>query len=360
MNQSCFILIGPEDRCRLQQIEQGTAPRLDYRLTAAQLDAAILECAPSPAALHGCKIARLFHSALRNLRVTARAICKLPERSLLYSTGETWGLPVALPGSRLGHRSRRYIHVMYVHRIFSPTWLRTFRYLGFWLAVDGWICVTTHQAKLLQTALASVAPPVVVIPQGVDTTFFDPLLATPPGYEPYVLSIGTEMRNYDLLFASVLNLDIEVVVKATSAWMRGSRKSQTMPVPPNVKLITERLSYVELRELYAGAELVIVPLYDTPQAAGITTILEAMAMCKCVIATRSAGLPDILVDNVTGVVTDPTPAALAGAITALRMNPQHRDALAHAGRQAVLSSATIEHHAQQVTNFLLAVHNRVR
>lgn len=246
---------------------------------------------------------------------------------------------------------------MYVHRVFSPAWLRALRHLRAWLAVDGWICVTERQANLLRATLGEGAA-IAAISQGVDTRFFDPAQAAPAGQSPYLLCVGVEMRDYNLLFAAVRTQDVRVIVKASSAWMKSARGELDSP-PPNVQVLSQHLSYVKLRDLYAGAELVVVPLYDTPQAAGITTILEAMAMRKCVVATRSAGLPDILVDNVTGVITDPTPAALAGAVTALRTNPQRRDALASAGQQAVLSNATIEHHARQVADFLLTVYDRV-
>lgn len=249
--------------------------------------------------------------------------------------------------------------MVYVHRVFSDAWLRFLRASRRWLAVDGWICVTRYQAQLLQKTLGVISAPIAVIPQGVDISFYDMALVSPTSAKPYLLSVGAEMRNYDLLFAAVLDFDTETVIKGTSAWMNNGRTSQALPTPHNVRLITERISYIELRNLYAGAELVVVPLYDTPQAAGITTILEAMAMQKCVVATRSTGLPDILVDNVTGIVTDPTPEALTGAIAALRSDPQRREALALAGRQAVLAGATIEQHAQQVSDFLLAVQRGV-
>jgi glycosyltransferase involved in cell wall biosynthesis len=159
------------------------------------------------------------------------------------------------------------------------------------------------------------------------------------------------MRDYNLFCEAVCGLDLPVVVKASSAWMFSCR-SDTSAVPDNVRLITERLSYVELRDLYAGASLVAVPLCDTPQAAGITTILEGMAMGKCIVATQSSGLPDVLIDGETGLIAPPTAEGLRTAITTMLESPDRRSALASAGQRLVRTSFKLEDHAREVTAFL--------
>lgn len=275
--------------------------------------------------------------------------------SIIYSTGETWGIPVALVG--MFTRRRHLCHVIYVHRVFSSKWLRFLRTTRRWLAVDGWICVTQQQAQLLRAALGPTGAPIAVVSQGVDTEFFAPSKAAPPTSPPYILSVGIEMRNYELLFDAVRSLAANVVVKASSAWMAGGR-SQLTSIPSNVTLITKRLSYVELRDLYAGAALVVVPLHETPQAAGITTILEGMAMRKAVVATRSAGLPDVLVHDETGIVVEPDAHALAQALRQLLADPDRYATLAQTGQRAVMDTVMLEHHAAQVAEFLLAVRRR--
>lgn len=346
------ILIAPEDPTRSIEISISQAPRIDYRVITERCQANIRQWLPSPAGLRGPRPVRITRSLLGNLRHAAGLVRSLPPGAVVYATGETWGLPMGLAGAL--RRRRRFAHVVYVHRVFSPAWLRFLRTSRGWLAVDGWICVTRHQARLLRDALGPDGAPVAVVSQGVDTQFFDPARARPPAGRPYLLSVGVEMRNYDLFFQAVRDLEIDVVVKASSAWMAAGRREIGV-APPNVRLITERLSYVALRDLYAGAALVVAPLYDTPQAAGITTILEAMAMGKAVVATRSAGLPDVLAHRETGIVVEPDPNALAAALQQLLDDPDRRQALAQAGRRAVLDTVTLEHHADQVVEFLLAV-----
>lgn len=354
-DRSCFILVGPEDQVRLTDSEAGTAPRIDYRVVAELLGADVVECSPPPTAFQGPKSVRLLRSVSGNLRAAWSLVQQVPSSSIIYSTGETWGFPVALAG--MFTRRRHLSHVVYVHRVFSSKWLRFLRTTRRWLAVDGWICVTQQQARLLRAALGPTGAPIAVVSQGVDTEFFAPSKAAPPTSPPYILSVGIEMRNYELLFDAVRSLAANVVVKASSAWMAGGR-SQLTSIPPNVTLITKRLSYVELRDLYAGAALVVVPLHETPQAAGITTILEAMAMNRCVIATCSNGLPDILVTGKTGVIVEPTISALSDVMAKLLAAPQQRAKLAYTALQAVSSSTTIADHARQVAGCLTSTSSR--
>jgi glycosyltransferase involved in cell wall biosynthesis len=225
------------------------------------------------------------------------------------------------------------------------------------MRVDGWICVTNYQADLIRHALGQNPPPVTAISQGVDTRFFDPEPASPEQSSGYILAVGAEMRDYPLLLEAVRDLPVETVIQASSAWMTTLRGS-LQRLPSNVTLHAERLTYGELRDLYRNALLVVVPLHDTPQAAGITTILEAMSMRRCVVATRSRGLPDILIPGQTGAISEPAAAALAASISTLSASPERREALAETGRGAVVAMVSIEEHAKQVTDFIISTGER--
>lgn len=326
------------------------APRLDYSLVADRLGADIAVWHPSPSALPAPRALRDLRSLLPNLRHAQSMVRALPPGSLVYTTGETWGLPLGLAS---GHKAASIVHVMYVHRVFSPRWLRALRLLRRRLKVDGWICVTEHQAGLLRRTLGPGAR-VTSVSQGVDTRFFDSTGVEPWRDQPYALCVGAEMRDYPLLFEAVRGLDIPIVIKASSAWMKSTRRPLAPP-PESVEVLERRLSYAELRSLYAGARLVVVPLYDTPQAAGITTILEALAMGKCVLATASAGLPDVLQDRVTGRVVAGEPRALREALQALWDDAEERERLAQAGYTAVRAECSLEQHAARVVAFIRQV-----
>ncbi len=346
-DKNTLIIIGPEDHQRLKAIEAGTAPRLDYRIVADRCQGIIREGQPTPAAFRGSKLTRSFRSLGANTRFAISVIRSAPRGDIIFSTGETWGLPIGLAEGLTGHR---HTHVMYAHRVYSANWRRLIRALKSLFRVDGWLCYTSVQAQVLREMLGPHSAPIAVIPQGTDTRFFDPARATTPSRSPYILSVGNEMRNYPLLFEAVRSLSVEVVVKASSAWTAEQHLSASLP--PNVRTITQRLSYVELRDLYAGAQLVVVPLLDTPQAAGLNAIYEALAMKKCVIATRSRGLPDELVHDATGVIVEPTVASLATTIARYTQSPEQTQRIAAAGQEIVRNKASMEIYAESMSRFL--------
>jgi glycosyltransferase involved in cell wall biosynthesis len=80
-----------------------------------------------------------------------------------------------------------------------------------------------------------------------------------------------------------------------SHWSQTKSAGLVEPLPSNV---TARFyNYLELRELYANAAFIVVPVHDVDHAAGVTTIMEGMSMGKSVIATRSLGQSDVLNDR---------------------------------------------------------------
>jgi glycosyltransferase involved in cell wall biosynthesis len=139
--------------------------------------------------------------------------------------------------------------------------------------------------------------------------------------------------------------------------------------------------YVALRNLYARAAAVVVPLDDVDFQAGITTILEAMAMGKPVIVTHTQGQVDVIEDRrkVTrgtppreplarpvsllraiaaqedvplepnGFYVPPGDApALRRAIVYLLEHPEERARLGAAGRQAVERLMNVDRFAERL------------
>jgi glycosyltransferase involved in cell wall biosynthesis len=343
-----FIVIGPEDKRWLERSREGMAPRLDYRLVAESCHGEIREFYPSPAMLNGHKPLRTCRSLAANLRFALQIIRSTPPGGVIYSTGETWGLPIAL-ASHLG--GRRHTHVVYAHNIYSRAWLCLIRWLRPIMHIDGWVCITQYQAGLLRRALGPEASPIAVVAPGVDTAFYDPGRVRSPDGAPYILSVGAEMRNYPLLLEAARDLDIHVIIKASSSWMATARL-QMPSIPPNTELVTRRLTHLDLRELYAGAAFVVVPLYDTPQASGITAIFEAFAMGKCVLASKSRGLPDALVDGSTGYVVDPDVDKLARVTDLLLSQTGQRVSLGERAYHLAREALSLEAHAKGIVSFI--------
>jgi glycosyltransferase involved in cell wall biosynthesis len=78
-------------------------------------------------------------------------------------------------------------------------------------------------------------------------------------------------------------------------------------------------------------------------------IIEAMALAKPVVAANGGGVPEIIRDNIDGLLTAPgDDAALAEAVCKLLADPTLAQTLARAGRQRVIDQFTIQHVARNV------------
>lgn len=84
----------------------------------------------------------------------------------------------------------------------------------------------------------------------------------------------------------------------------------------------------DLVELYRSADLVVVPILPTNYAAGITSILEAAAIGKAIIATKNPALLGAVADpNIAIWVPPEDPSAMRSAIQDALANPDKREAL---------------------------------
>jgi glycosyltransferase involved in cell wall biosynthesis len=83
-------------------------------------------------------------------------------------------------------------------------------------------------------------------------------------------------------------------------------------VPANVT-VWQGLSWCDLRDLYARAAVVAVPLIGrTDYAAGANAALETMAMCRPLVVTATPGIADDVVGEEMALFPPPDdPAALA-------------------------------------------------
>jgi glycosyltransferase involved in cell wall biosynthesis len=222
-----------------------------------------------------------------------------------------------------------------------------------------------------------------LIPYQVDADFWRPGVAVE---ERLICSAGLEFRDYPTLVRAVEGLDVEVVIGAASHWSKRRNTASDQALPANVHV--SAFNYAALRSVYARSSIVVVPLDDIDFQAGVTTILEAMAMSKPVIVTHSLGQTDVIEDrrNATrgtaprirppsmvrnlaehaGIAIEPTgfyvppddPAALRRAIEHLLAHPDERRRLGEAGRQTVENLLTVDHFAERVRQLVHAAAHR--
>lgn len=312
------------------EITAGNHPRVEYLELARALGAEIID-------YHA--VARSPSAAVRLLarRLGPRwglALLAYQRRAAfdgLYFTGEDVGIPFALLCARGGPRPGTTV---VVHN--ADTTKRRLLLKRLARAFDRIICLGTTQEELL-TAEIGIAPgKVQMLHNWIDHRFYAPEPRDAAG--EYALSVGMERRDYRSLEQAGRSLPYRFhVVGSGFSNGAGFAPAEYLPGGENFTVGTG-YSVRALRSLYADARLVVVPLHRSTYAAGVTALLEAMAMGKAVVTTASPGILDYTRDGRIGrVVPVGDVAALRQAIAELWESPGQ---LAEIGRQ---NRAWIEH-----------------
>jgi glycosyltransferase involved in cell wall biosynthesis len=169
--------------------------------------------------------------------------------------------------------------------------------------------------------------------------FVDQLFWSPREREvDTISSAGAEMRDYPTLLEALRGTNLpchiatdHVRVDRFGFGRRVSASEYAARADKNVTV--GRKSPPELRELYARSRFVVVPVRPSDTDNGVTVILEAMAMGKPVICSKTKGQVDVIQDGVTGIyVPVGDPVALRKAIVSLWNEPERAAEMGRAGR----------------------------
>jgi glycosyltransferase involved in cell wall biosynthesis len=206
--------------------------------------------------------------------------------------------------------------------------------------------VTTTSEQLLRRAVALGADPErsETVHIGVDTELFSPCRADPllrgrlgaGDGTLLVVSVGrlAEVKGFEYLIAAASHLDGACVAIIGDGELRrelGQRaRASSAPV-----VLAGSMPHDRVASAMATADVVVVPsVVDRAGRVDATTstVLEAMACGRPLVATNVGGIPEIVKDGYNGLLVPPKDAiALAAAINRLQRDPGLRDRL---GRQA--------------------------
>ena len=164
--------------------------------------------------------------------------------------------------------------------------------------------------------------------------------------EGFVLSAGRTWRDYPTLLAALRGL---ASVRAIIICGRRDLRGASLPSGVEIRREVPRDVYLDLLR---RCRLVAVPLLPVERATGQVVVLEAMALAKPVVATRTSGTLDLVVDGRTGILVPPRdPDALRSAVARLLADRDLARRMGRAGLDRVLREFTIETHAAQARRY---------
>jgi glycosyltransferase involved in cell wall biosynthesis len=321
-------------------IQAGREPRLDVFELARELSADVIDYGDAERSTNPA-----IHAVLRSAGKSAAVALLGFDARRGYDTFLTTGEDIGLPLSALLAPTRApNSHTMIAHTLHPLKKRLFFKVPAVVDRVDRFLVYSTSEERLLKNDFGVPPDRVQRIYYHADETFFRPQ-GTP--VEPNLLcAAGQLLRDYDCLMEAVRELPVKVQIAAGSPWIEKSARPAG-ELPPNVTW--GKLNRYELRELYARAAIAVVPIKQNPYQTGIATILEMMAMGKCVVATRTQGQTDTIVGGETGVYVPPgDPAAMRAAIQRLLENPADIDRIGRAARRFIEENAGLDRFVSRV------------
>jgi glycosyltransferase involved in cell wall biosynthesis len=332
-------------------VQSDAHPTMDYYALQKELNADILdygavESHENPA------IVRLARRAGRDVALAMAGYLRGKEYDIIYSNGENVSLPLA---ALYKGRRVRPGHVLIGHKL--STGKKRILFKALQAQMDTIFVYASTQRDYGLQMLGMPAEKLHLIPFHADAHFYRPMPAGPGGAMPMICSAGLEWRDYPTMLEAINGLNVEVKLAAASPWSKHRNETEQRTLPPNVS--ARRYEYNELRQLYADSRFVVVPLYENDFQAGITTILEAMAMGKAVITARTTGQIDTIRHGENGLYYPPgDAAALRTEIQRLLDAPELAEQLGRQARRDIENAWSLDHWVSNIATVVRTLHSR--
>lgn len=221
----------------------------------------------------------------------------------------------------------------------SPGW--RFREIVSRLAIpraDHCVVFSSNQLDLLRDTFGDKIA-ATCVPFCVDTNFFRPQSLPDPNAR-YVWSCGLDVgRDFDVLLEASKGVDAHFRLKMSK------RMDLSADAFPNVSEENGYLPAEEFRDRYAKASVVVVSTKRTPNASGVTSLMESLAMGRPTIVSDNPALKDYLPPEGAGIVVPVgDAAALKKAILFLLDNPILAEEMGRKARQFAERRLSRERH----------------
>jgi glycosyltransferase involved in cell wall biosynthesis len=353
MRQNLMLVGANIPRSLTDEIARDRNPRADFFELSKHLNARIVSFEEIDSATGslvklvsratGRSVEGFWRRAGRSVALALVGFWRRKDFDLVLTTSETIGMPLALLLKLSGTNKR---HLMVGHYLSQPKKTLIWKLFGLHTHISMVFVYSTAQQKVVVSELHMPPEKVVRIPYSVDQRFFRPI---PDIVEKnQICAVGLESRDYPTLIKAAKGLQCEVKIAADSQYSKFKNEVEGSDLPLNVTV--GKYKYPELRRLYAESKIVVVPLYQIDHAAGVTSVMEAMAMGKPVIVTRTIGQRDTVVNGETGLYVSPGDTEdLQQKMQWLLQNDGERKRIGENARRAVDSSFTLEHLVSRIS-----------
>lgn len=314
------------------------SPRLDYRELTRALNGELIGYH------HSARLRHIEQRIKLDVVEALSAVRRSSQHNAILSLSEKIAIPAAV-GMQM--RRSHVPHVVIAHKLSSGLKTRLFHLWKLHRQFDCIVCLSRAQVDYAVHHLGMASERVHFVYDKVDHQFYTPS-AEPDGN--YILAVGQEQRDYATLLRAAAGF--RLIVVASSPWSTSKIDVDSIG---DVE-VRSRIPYTELRALYAGARLVVVPLFDVDYAAGVNAALEAMAMGKALIISQTRGISDYVVPGETAVYTRVGDADnLRDTIQSLWDSPDERRRLGANARRAVEENMNLDHYVQRVVEIMRSV-----
>ena len=236
------------------------------------------------------------------------------------------------------------------------------------LSIASGVIVKSRPMADTLLALGAPADRLLISPSGANASLFQG--SAPAAAPPVLLAVGRfvakkgpleTLRAFGLLFR-----DPVLAASKPQLWMVGDGPLLASARSLVIELgLQERVRFLGVCSQVRVAELMrqvrgfvqhskVAP--DGDSEGSPVAVMEAQLSGLPVVATRHAGIPEVVLENQTGLLVDEgDESAMAQAMSLLLLDPDLASRLGDGGRQRIKERFTIEHHLRQVEQLLRQV-----
>jgi glycosyltransferase involved in cell wall biosynthesis len=165
----------------------------------------------------------------------------------------------------------------------------------------------------------------------------------------FIISAGKTERDHDTLAKAFFEIDYPLKIYCSD------QSAPSIPsLPPNITVQFNHygaISYTELLTEYEKSYAVAIPLTDTNALAGLTSLLDAMAMQKAVIMTKNSRINLDVEKEGIGIWVDPGDVrGWQKAVTYLLAHPQEAKQMGNRGYYLCQSKYNLEIFSSNLAN----------